>query len=488
MPARSPLSPLPALAVALLLAGPAAAEDRPDLKAGTDLLKAGDDLADQGKPNDAQVRYKEAFEKILPRLRGIPFRHEVKRDVTKREKLQDMLLKEFEEDMTPAEFEGMEKAYRAFGLISPELDLKKFLIDVYSEEIAAYYDPKTKTMYMIEEPESKKNEAPTFFERFLGKTGGFDKDENKTVIAHEMTHALSDQHYDLDDLHASSKKNDDQSLAASALIEGEATLAMMAAGQEDWEGVQIIKTPAEGLGRGMELMMPFLTSLGGGKTLKNAPPIISESMLFPYIRGLVFCAKLANDDGWKGIDAAYLDPPLSTEQVLHPAKYKADPDYPVLVDLGTLAPGEGWKEVSRNVMGEMQTAVLLRSHGGKAAAAGWDGDRYAVFEGPDGKLGLVWLTTWDSEDDAREFARSYARHQTTRMGDAKFQPVELPDSLWRSVDGVCRIVERRGADVAVVEGFPPAASAPLLEAAFQAAKAEMKPAPRTVKPSDEAPK
>lgn len=483
MPARSPQSLLPALVAALLLAGPAAAEDHPDVKAGTGLLKTGDDLADGGKPNDAQIRYKEAFEKILPRLRGIPFRHEVKRDVTKREKLQDMLLKEFEEDMTPAEFEGMSKSYKAFGLVPADMDLKKFLVDVYSEEIAAYYDPKTKTMYMIEEPESKKDEQPTFLERFLGKTGGFDKDENKTVIAHEMTHALSDQHFDLDDLHSASKKNDDHSMAVSALIEGEATLAMMAAGQEDWEGGQIIKTPADGLGRGMELMMPFLTSLGGGKTLKNAPPIIAESMLFPYIRGLVFCAKLANDDGWKGIDAAYLDPPLSTEQILHPAKYKAEPDYPVLIDLGTLQPGEGWKEVSRNVMGELQTAVLLRSHGGKPAAAGWDGDRYAVFEGPDGKLALVWLSTWDSEDDAREFARSYARYQTTRMGDAKFQPVDVPDSLWRSVDGDCRIVERRGSDVAVVEGFAPVASGSLLEAAFKASKSDMKPAPRTVKPA-----
>ncbi|WP_337175853.1 hypothetical protein [Paludisphaera sp.] len=486
MPVRSPF-PLATTLVALLTlavaAGAAGADVHPDVAAGVEILKAGDALADQGKPNDAQLRYKEAFEKILPRLRGIPWVHEVRRDVTKREKLQDMLLKEFEEEMTPAEFEGMEKAYRAFGMTPPDLDLKQFLVQVYSEEIAAYYDPRTKTMYMIEEPETRKAEPPTFLERFLGKTGGFDKDENKTVIAHEMTHALSDQHFDLDELHALAKKNDDHSLAVSALIEGEATLAMMAAGQEDWEGEDIIALPAEGLGRGMELMMPFLTSLGGGQTLKNAPPIISESMLFPYIRGLVFAAKLANDDGWKGIDAAYLDPPLSTEQILHPAKYKAEPDYPVLIDLGELSPGEGWKEISRNVMGEMQTSVLLRKHNGKAAAAGWDGDRYAVFEGPEGKLALVWMTTWDSEDDAREFARAYARYQTTRMGDGQFQPADIPDSLWRSVDGVCRVVERRGADVAVVEGFAPAASAPLLEAAFKAAKSEMKPGPRTVKPS-----
>lgn len=465
----------------LLLASAIAAragDVHPDVKAGTDLLHAGDGLADEGKPNDAQIRYKEAFEKILPRLRGIPFKHEVKRDVTRREKLQDMLLKEFEEDMTPAEFEANEKSLKAFGLLAANLDLKKLLIEVYSEEIAAYYDPKTKTMYMIEEPESKKAEPPTFFERLLGKTGGFDKDENKTVIAHEMTHALSDQHYDLDDLHELSKRNDDQAMAVSALIEGEATLAMMAAGMDDWEGLEIVKTPSERLGNGLSLMAPFLTSMGGGNAMKSAPPIIAESLLFPYLRGLVFCARLANDDGWKGIDAAYLEPPVSTEQILHPAKYKADPDYPVAIDLGTLDAGPGWKEVGRNVLGEMQTAVLLRRHGGNAAAAGWDGDRYAAFEGPDGRLGLVWVTTWDGEDDAREFTRGMVRYQTDRMGDSKFQPVEVPDSIWRSVDGVCRIVERRGPDVVVVEGFSPAVSGGLLEAAFQAQKTEMKPSPR----------
>ena len=461
---------------AFVTAPPGRAEDHPDVKAGLDLLKTGDDLADAGETNDAQVRYKEAFEKILPRLRGIPFKHEVKRDVTKREKLQDMLLKEFEEEMTPAEFEANEKSLKAFGLLSKDLDLKALLVEVYSEEIAAYYDTKTKTMYMIEEPEAKKNQEPTFLERFLGKTGGFDKDENKTVIAHEMTHALSDQHYDLESLHERSKKNDDWSLAVSALIEGEATLAMMAAGMEDWEGAQIVETPSANLGAGLELIAPFMASLGGGQALKKAPPIITDSMLFPYLRGMVFCARLANDDGWKGVDSAYLDPPLSTEQILHPAKYRAEPDYPTRIDLPELEPGEGWKQVGSNVMGEMQTAVMLRGNGGAAAAAGWDGDRYAVFENQDGALALVWATTWDGEDDAREFARAYVRYQTSRMNDAKFQPVEIPDSLWRCVDGNCRVVERRGADVVVVEGFPASASASLLEAAFRATKTEETPA------------
>ncbi len=445
-----------ASAFLLLLSAPGwAGDEDPSVKAGTKLLEEGDRLADEGKPSEAVIRYKSAFEQLLPRLRRIPFKHEVKRDVTKREAMKAMLLKEFDEDMTPEEFRANELAMKAFGLVPRSLDLKPLLIQVYSEEIAAFYDPKTKTMHLIEEPEAKTKAQPTFLERLFGKKGGFDKDESKTVIAHELTHALADQHYDLDALHKEAKHDDDRSLAVSALIEGEATLAMMGAGMDDWDGSRVIKMPAADLDRGLSLITPFMTFMGGGKSLREAPAIISETMIFPYLRGMVFCARLANDGGWKAVDEAYRNPPVSTEQILHPEKYHAKPDLPTMIELGELKPGPGWKEVGRNVLGELQTSIMLGRQGAKAAA-GWDGDRYAVFESPDQKLGLVWFSTWDSEDEAREFARAYARYQTKRQGKKGFQPEQIPDSLWRCQDNVCQVVERRGADVAVVEGFPPA--------------------------------
>ena len=237
------------------------------------------------------------------------------------------------------------------------------------------------------------------------------------MIAHELTHALADQHYDLDAMQEAIKKDDDRSLALDALIEGEATLAMFGVGMDDWKGEDIVRLPAERMEFTFNLLAPFMPVMGAGKTLRDAPPIISESMIFPYFKGMVFCAKLANQGGWAAIDDVYRNPPLSTEQILHPEKYRAKPDFPMTIDLGTLKPGEGWKEVGRNVLGEMQMAIMLRKHGGKAAAAGWDGDRYAVFEGPKNKLGLVWLSTWDSEDDAREFAHGYVAYQTAKVGN-----------------------------------------------------------------------
>jgi len=359
---------------------------------------------------------------------------------------------------------------KVFGLIGRDVRWKETLVRVYSEEIAAFYDPKTKTMHLIKEPGTK---APSFLETLMGKKGGFDKDENKTVIAHELTHALADQHYDLDKMQKAVHGDDDRSMALSALIEGEATLAMIGAQMDDWDGSKVTATPAADLDRLFSLMMPFMT-MGGGQALREAPPILSESLIFPYIRGMVFCAKLANDGGWKSVDAAYARPPQSTEQILHPEKYrgeKADP--PTTIDLGKLEPGEGWAEAGRNVLGEMQLGVLLRRHGGKPIAAGWDGDKYAVFEGPDGKLGLAWLTTWDTEDDARDFARQYARYQTTKMGEGVESPAAFPDALRRPHAGTVSAVERRDKDVAVVEGFASEATERLLEAAFRAKKVEM---------------
>ncbi len=227
------------------------------------------------------------------------------------------------------------------------------------------------------------------------------------------------------------------------------------------------------------MVSPFISMLGGGKTLRTAPPIIAESMIFPYFRGMVFCAALANDGGWKAVDEAYLNPPVSTEQIIHPEKFRSKLDLPTIIDLGELKPGAPWKELGRNVLGELQTSVMLGRAGPKAAA-GWDGDRYAVFEGPADKLGLVWFSTWDSEDDAREFAQAYTRYQTKRMGKDGFQPEQIPNSLWRCKDNVCQVVERRGLDVAVIEGFEPAATETLLEAAFKARKAEFRPPPRKV--------
>jgi hypothetical protein len=465
------------LTVAAALAVPArACGDEPATKEGVKLLAEGDQFADKGNYTEAVIRYKRAMERLLPGVRKLPFKHEVKRDVTKRQDMKALIKKEIDEDMTPEEFRANELGLKAFGLLPRDFNYKEALAQVYAEEVAAFYDPKTKTMHLIEEPKEKAEQAPSFLERLLGKKQGFDKEENKTVIAHELTHALADQHYDLDAMQKEVKKDDDQTLALDALIEGEATLVMFVGGALDWEGGDITNFPVESLEWTFNLLTPFLPFLGGGKAIRSAPPIITESMTFPYFRGMVFCIKRAKTAGWSAIDEIYHNPPLSTEQVLHPEKYRGEKrDLPMSIDLGSLKAPAGWKEVGRNVLGEMQLGVMLRHHAAKSAAPGWDGDRYAVFEGPKDKLGLVWLSTWDSEEDAREFLEAYVAYQSSKVGKLGKPPRPIPSSVWRNLDDALYVVERRGSDVAVIEGFPPQPTTALLDAAFKAKKTEMKP-------------
>ncbi len=105
---------------------------------------------------------------------------------------------------------------------------------------------------------------------------------------------------------------------------------------------------------------------------------------------------------------------------------------------------------------------------------------------PKDRLGLVWLSTWDTEDDAREFAHAYIPHQTSKAGNLGQPPNPIPDSVWRNLDDALFVVERRGKDVAVVEGFSPQATPGLIEAAFHSKKTELKPKPKP--PAPEKPK
>jgi hypothetical protein len=464
----------------------AADANKEEVAAGQKLLEEGDAAADRGETTEAVIRYKRAFEKLLPLMRKIPFKSEVKRDVTAREDLQAMLIKEIDEEMTPGEFRAGELGMKALGLLPPEINLKQIMVKVYSEEIAAFYDTKTKTMHLIKEPEVKNKKPPTFLERLMGKTGGFDKDENKTVIAHELTHALADQNFNIDAMQKAVKHDDDRDLALSALVEGEATLTMIGAQMKDWDGSVVREIRAADLDRVFSFLIPLMP-IAGGKSLREAPVILSETLIFPYLRGMVFCARMTNDGGWDALNEAYKRPPLSTEQVLHPEKYKAKPDPPMAIDLGKLEVGKSWKELGRNVVGEMQLGVLLRRHGGKAAAAGWDGDRFAVFEGPEGKLGLVWLSTWDSEKDSLEFLTGYTKFQTTKLGQDVAQPEAFPDTIRRAIKDTVYAVERRGCDVAVVEGFPPDLTDNLVDKALKAKKSEIthEPIANVAKTADE---
>jgi hypothetical protein len=271
--------------------------------------------------------------------------------------------------------------------------------------------------------------------------------------------------------------DDDMLLAMTALIEGDATVVMMVDMMRGEETAQeVLRTPpamADAMFNVMRATMPFV----GGKTIKNAPAILRESLIYPYHRGTMFVLHMTNRGGWEPVSAAFRDPPLSTEQVIHPEKYAGKKrDVPTALKLPDLAPAldKRWRALDDNVMGEFQIAVMLQKQPrAAAAAAGWDGDTYSLFEIDERQTGLVWVSTWDSDKEAEEFCRAYQTYLRKKLESPEAEG-EIGDKLRLTKDGAEHHVERRGSDVVAIEGFSEAETAKLIELAFSAEKSEKK--------------
>jgi hypothetical protein len=292
-----------------------------------------------------------------------------------REELRNYIVERLREEMPPEELRGMQAAYAAFGLLPDTLDLEKLLLDLYTEQVAGYYDPKTNAFYMVE---------------------GTPRDLLRPTLAHELVHALQDQHANLDSL-ISRKRGNDRQTAAQAAIEGHATLVMFAflAGGTNFDP-SALPNMAEQLGPALEAQNSQFP------VFRSAPRIIRETMLFPYIAGAGFVQELWRTERFTAPLGARL--PQSTEQVLHPAeKFIGTADAPT--EIRFTQPAQNL--VYENTLGELEIGILLQEHtGSRAAARGWDGDRYRVLNA-NGRQLLAWLSVWDDAGSADAFAAAY---------------------------------------------------------------------------------
>jgi len=215
--------------------------------------------------------------------------------------------------------------------------------------------------------------------------------------------------------------------------------------------------------------MGLLTDLIGmddEDALARAPNIIKQELIFPYSNGLRFVRHGMGGSKWSVLAEAYKQPPLSTEQILHPPKYFDDelkdwPQQVVAPDVGVLLPGK-WTRISRLVTGEFGIRGVLaefparyvagqqRAASPSQAAAGWDGDEVKLYRdraNPD-SVAMVWYTTWDSENEAAEFQQSLSRWVVARHEDAK--PVDGAIDRWQVGENQVR-VERNGSDVILID-------------------------------------
>ncbi|MFN8521854.1 MAG: hypothetical protein U0821_01975 [Chloroflexota bacterium] len=256
---------------------------------------------------------------------------------------------------------------------------------------------------------------------------------DRLVVAHELTHALQDQYFDLRRFRAPQLVDGDRRAAARALIEGDATLTMVRWGM-------LHMTPSDKFSLGSR-------EKPGVAAWASAPTALRTTLEFPYREGLDFVRGLHRTGGFQAVDRAYFDPPTSTEQILHPVKYTTR-EAPVAVILPPISAALGslWRPLGPDTMGELVIRTILREHlavdWADAAAAGWGGDQAAAFEDAGGRGVLAWRSTWDSDPDAAEFFNAIADLVATRFGTRQARAVDLPSFIrWNTPSGPAQLLK-----------------------------------------------
>jgi hypothetical protein len=366
--------------------------------------------------SDAEIESQmDEIQKQVSEFRGLKASNSVLRALLTSDQLRQHVTDDFLKDYTPEEAQNDTVSLAAFGLLQSDYDLHNFLLELYSEQIAGFYDHETKEMYVVQD------------ESFQGP--------ERLTYAHEFIHVLQDQNYDIQNglnyKEEVCEIESERCAAIQALLEGDASLSEMTWFQTygtDQDRKEILAKYAE-------YKSPIYDS---------APDFLKEDFLFPYQQGQEFVQSLYDLGGWEAIDQAYQNLPVSTEQILHPDKYPHD--QPLSVSLPDLKEtlGVGWEEVDQGVLGEWYTYLVL-AHGHNpqsrldenttsTASEGWGGDAYAVYYNQDTKDTILNLkTVWDSSTDAEEFTRAFETYATERYG----KPFSQTNGAitWQTSDG-----------------------------------------------------
>jgi hypothetical protein len=357
-------------------------------------------------------------------LRGLPPKGQIQLRFLDQAALQKYFVDRFNQDYLPGEQESDQKLLTTLGLIKPNDNVVQTLLDVLQEQVIGVYNQDDKVMYMVTD---RAQFGP----------------EEKATFAHEYTHALQDQYFDLTRLAPKHPTNDDRSLAIQALTEGDATLM-----QRLWAQEKMTQDEINQLGQG-----------GADSKLFSAPLFLREQLLFPYGDGFNFIRQIYQTSGYAGVDEVFRNPPESTEQILHPDKYRTH-EKPIEVILPDLVAqggplGSGWRLINSNVFGELDLRLILtqltNATRGVRGAAGWGGDRWALVE-KDGQQALVIKSVWDTESDARTFFDTFGLAMKNRFSTAKEEEASAARQAL-TASGYASEIRRSAATVVVVISF-----------------------------------
>lgn len=325
----------------------------------------------------------------MSQILDLPIKQPLKKSLRSKQDIRDYIVQEEKDDKTEAQQYADTKALEAFGLIPKNFPLDSFMLDVLTDQIAGLYDPKAKEFYIADWI------AP---------------EDQREVMAHELTHALEDQSFGIDPWIKAARPNDDAEFARESVSEGTAMAAMVDYTLRDRNmGVRDLPDVTQ------ILRSEITGEMEKDPILAKAPPAIRDALFFPYLEGASFSQQfLKAHSGWGDLKLLFENPPVSSQQIRHPRLYLAGvkPVKITLPDWKALVPAD-WNLLEENVMGEFGLDEVLKQYLGQERAAAlspaWRGDRYAVFEDAKTKeTRLVFLLSLNNAEHTARFFGQYS--------------------------------------------------------------------------------
>ncbi|MDX2077067.1 MAG: hypothetical protein SFZ02_11595 [bacterium] len=350
---------------------------------------------DVSPPLDDQLN---GIEMFISASRGLPIVTPTIRQFPTREEAVTFITTSYEADLSPEIAMREELFYRALGFVAPDFDMREFYSGFLSQQVAGYYDTETKHMNTILMSGGVLGDELPFLEQI--------------IYAHEFTHALQDQHFDLSTLTQQTASNADQSLALTALIEGDATYMMQAF------TFNLVQDNITNMGI---LLNDSISALGGATMPPNTPPIFIAEISFAYFEGMNFVGQVQVRGGWDAVNGVFENLPASSEHILHPQKY-FDAELPIFVPAPDISEtlSADWQQALTRTVGEFYLReylkLHLRSRMAVDAAAGWNGDAITIYHQPTtDQVIWQWIIVWDTSDDTTEFVTAYQEFLETKF-------------------------------------------------------------------------
>jgi hypothetical protein len=409
----------------------------------------------------------------------LPIKHDVKRRLASREEVVSYLQKNMAEDKDVQRLRRTELVLKKFGLLPKDFNLQTFLVSLLEEQVAGYYDAKTKTVNLLD---------------------WVVPDLQKPVLAHELTHALQDQSFGLDkwlkrgDEDLDSKKDlkpdditkDENSEARQAIVEGQAMVVLI-----DYMLAPMHRTVANSPEVVETLNENMATGSADSKVYQNAPVFMKEALTFPYRYGVEFEAELVREQGKeKAFAATFENPPQTSREIMEPQTYIAGehlaplplPDFKHIF--------KDYERFDIGAIGEFDVAVLAEQYAGADTAKriypNWRGGYYYSVHpkgNPTAPLELVFVSKWSTPKAASQFAAIYAggmqqRYKTVKAPADSNLPSDLKnlktlggDHTWTTEEGPV-VIEVKDDTVLVTESLEPQITDQFRKSVFALAAAQ----------------